>query len=150
FSSRRRHTRWPRDWSSDVCSSDLNLSNYSSESIGKNSKDCAPVRGQIATNRITNSRCGSNQSQDAVKSDGRCLWNHGFIEPNTLKIANCKMKTANCSIILITNYGSPSIYILHFAIFNLQFSFSSSLPRASANQRHHDQDGLQHKHRRRK
>src|SRR5690625_359653 len=22
FSSRRRHTRWPRDWSSDVCSSD--------------------------------------------------------------------------------------------------------------------------------
>src|SRR6266702_5024779 len=27
FSSRRRHTRWPRDWSSDVCSSDLDTSN---------------------------------------------------------------------------------------------------------------------------
>src|SRR5690625_5534613 len=26
FSSRRRHTRWPRDWSSDVCSSDLEKS----------------------------------------------------------------------------------------------------------------------------
>src|SRR5690625_5656421 len=26
FSSRRRHTRWPRDWSSDVCSSDLGKS----------------------------------------------------------------------------------------------------------------------------
>src|SRR5439155_7508486 len=26
FSSRRRHTRWPRDWSSDVCSSDLVVS----------------------------------------------------------------------------------------------------------------------------
>src|SRR5690625_6793361 len=26
FSSRRRHTRWPRDWSSDVCSSDLRCS----------------------------------------------------------------------------------------------------------------------------
>src|SRR5690625_7528860 len=25
FSSRRRHTRWPRDWSSDVCSSDLTM-----------------------------------------------------------------------------------------------------------------------------
>src|SRR5437870_8004129 len=25
FSSIRRHTRWPRDWSSDVCSSDLVL-----------------------------------------------------------------------------------------------------------------------------
>src|SRR5207253_8500609 len=24
-SSRRRHTRWPRDWSSDVCSSDLGV-----------------------------------------------------------------------------------------------------------------------------
>src|SRR5207253_6450281 len=23
--SRRRHTRWPRDWSSDVCSSDLRV-----------------------------------------------------------------------------------------------------------------------------
>src|SRR5439155_14434769 len=23
--SRRRHTRWPRDWSSDVCSSDLTI-----------------------------------------------------------------------------------------------------------------------------
>src|SRR5439155_13676977 len=26
FSSRRRHTSWPRDWSSDVCSSDLVIS----------------------------------------------------------------------------------------------------------------------------
>src|SRR5437870_279666 len=28
FSSRRRHTRWPRDWSSDVCSSDLANGGY--------------------------------------------------------------------------------------------------------------------------
>src|SRR5207253_8089684 len=28
FSSRRRHTRWPRDWSSDVCSSDLESLNH--------------------------------------------------------------------------------------------------------------------------
>src|SRR5690606_39420657 len=27
FSSRRRHTRFSRDWSSDVCSSDLNVAN---------------------------------------------------------------------------------------------------------------------------
>src|SRR5690625_7592401 len=31
FSSRRRHTRWPRDWSSDVCSSDLDLNNFKEE-----------------------------------------------------------------------------------------------------------------------
>src|SRR5690625_7581531 len=30
FSSRRRHTRWPRDWSSDVCSSDLYLQLFNS------------------------------------------------------------------------------------------------------------------------
>src|SRR5207253_6879761 len=29
FSSRRRHTRWPRDWSSDVCSSDLAIKSSS-------------------------------------------------------------------------------------------------------------------------
>src|SRR5690348_18411792 len=28
FSSRRRHTRWTGDWSSDVCSSDLSAVNY--------------------------------------------------------------------------------------------------------------------------
>src|SRR3712207_8941758 len=28
FSSRRRHTRYWRDWSSDVCSSDLNTQSY--------------------------------------------------------------------------------------------------------------------------
>src|SRR5207253_8624805 len=31
FSSRRRHTRWPRDWSSDVCSSDLCRSSGNSQ-----------------------------------------------------------------------------------------------------------------------
>src|SRR5437660_3532135 len=28
FSSRRRHTRWPRDWSSHVCSSDLHETHW--------------------------------------------------------------------------------------------------------------------------
>src|SRR5690606_31701097 len=31
FSSRRRHTRFSRDWSSDVCSSDLDLSPMDSD-----------------------------------------------------------------------------------------------------------------------
>src|SRR5207253_3727634 len=34
FSSRRRHTRWPRDWSSDVCSSDLSTTPRSMLSAG--------------------------------------------------------------------------------------------------------------------
>src|SRR5690606_40694043 len=32
FSSRRRHTRFSRDWSSDVCSSDLELHTSTTES----------------------------------------------------------------------------------------------------------------------
>src|SRR5437870_10161322 len=36
FSSRRRHTRWPRDWSSDVCSSDLySFHNHSQLETGR-------------------------------------------------------------------------------------------------------------------
>src|SRR5207253_7561862 len=30
---RRRHTRWPRDWSSDVCSSDLRIAGQSLERL---------------------------------------------------------------------------------------------------------------------
>src|SRR2546429_1251876 len=46
FSSRRRHTRCSRDWSSDVCSSDLNLTadydfDMGTDVIG----DQAPPRG---------------------------------------------------------------------------------------------------------
>src|SRR5207253_8550147 len=37
FSSRRRHTRWPRDWSSDVCSSDLRLVGTRSGLISRSS-----------------------------------------------------------------------------------------------------------------
>src|SRR5207253_6064079 len=39
FSSRRRHTRWPRDWSSDVCSSDL----FGFQGLGKDE----PVQKKI-------------------------------------------------------------------------------------------------------
>src|SRR5580704_19321984 len=34
FSSRRRHTRWTGDWSSDVCSSDLGAQQVVESSIG--------------------------------------------------------------------------------------------------------------------
>src|SRR5690606_40564456 len=48
FSSRRRHTRFSRDWSSDVCSSDLendlqydfNTDRTYTYSVGKNAEDC--------------------------------------------------------------------------------------------------------------
>src|SRR5439155_15824048 len=45
FSSRRRHTRWPRDWSSDVCSSDLKTR---SRGVGKE----LPNLGEIEFSRV--------------------------------------------------------------------------------------------------
>src|SRR5215510_6355668 len=49
FSSRRRHTRWPRDWSSDVCSSDLEdaAGNGGGGGLGDQDDDaCAGIRCQ--------------------------------------------------------------------------------------------------------
>src|SRR5439155_13604061 len=45
FSSRRRHTRWPRDWSSDVCSSDLSLAGCLNEGLpNEENRDPAPAK----------------------------------------------------------------------------------------------------------
>src|SRR5690606_3372185 len=44
FSSRRRHTRFSRDWSSDVCSSDLNAGLSAKENSAANRADLRPRR----------------------------------------------------------------------------------------------------------
>src|SRR4051794_41982516 len=43
FSSRRRHTRWTGDWSSDVCSSDLSGGKVSAEDLGREVELFSPV-----------------------------------------------------------------------------------------------------------
>src|SRR5439155_9246795 len=43
FSSRRRHTRWPRDWSSDVCSSDLQLEEWQREPLRRTADQSSAV-----------------------------------------------------------------------------------------------------------
>src|SRR5690606_39965195 len=50
FSSRRRHTRFSRDWSSDVCSSDL-TSNMFWMSVGVGSQ-CGSVPTALATSCV--------------------------------------------------------------------------------------------------
>src|SRR5699024_11680117 len=54
FSSRRRHTRSKRDWSSDVCSSDLR----------------SPLRTKA--NRLASSRLGANTSSPMLSQSGSC------------------------------------------------------------------------------
>src|SRR5690348_17691434 len=47
FSSRRRHTIWTGDWSSDVCSSDLNGNWLPLAQLKNVSADIAPTAGQM-------------------------------------------------------------------------------------------------------
>src|SRR5690606_40539294 len=51
FSSRRRHTRFSRDWSSDVCSSDLNFRRTRS-AWRKNGKESRVCLGKIIQAKI--------------------------------------------------------------------------------------------------
>src|SRR5437870_13798345 len=61
FSSRRRHTRWPRDWSSDVCSSDL-------LSVGKEGKR-SPGWGLASASQACRSR--SEERRVGKEGSGR-------------------------------------------------------------------------------
>src|SRR5690625_6945732 len=51
FSSRRRHTSWPRDWSSDVCSSDLFTKNSFKEVVVDGFKSVYHSRSRVETIR---------------------------------------------------------------------------------------------------
>src|SRR5690348_12367196 len=74
FSSRRRHTRWTGDWSSDVCSSDLKNSLYIAN------YDLDPglelVRGDVSsrsfqTTDLVASPCTSDSLSSSVRSEER-------------------------------------------------------------------------------
>src|SRR5690606_40852625 len=47
FSSRRRHTRFSRDWSSDVCSSDLVAAAACESERGKESESRVPSKSSV-------------------------------------------------------------------------------------------------------
>src|SRR5437870_11589044 len=71
FSSRRRHTRWPRDWSSDVCSSDL----LRASDTEKSQQDVGHQRGAQAVERGTqafvNLLGGGQQSTGHQRRNGQ-------------------------------------------------------------------------------
>src|SRR5438445_1474235 len=50
FSSRRRHTRYWRDWSSDVCSSDLTLIDDQQSAGGAAQSHLVELHGQVQIN----------------------------------------------------------------------------------------------------
>src|SRR2546430_7478791 len=57
FSSRRRHTRFDCDWSSDVCSSDLELPHRQRELVESSSWDFSGLRA-LYVNRSEERRVG--------------------------------------------------------------------------------------------
>src|SRR5690625_6296092 len=66
FSSRRRHTRWPRDWSSDVCSSDLLTIVSIQASAGRRVLEHDPAATAQALERIESTAREALEELDAV------------------------------------------------------------------------------------
>src|SRR5207253_5138321 len=64
FSSRRRHTRLPRDWSSDVCSSDLSCAR------GKTGPDSLAISTKLWLQRKTLPGVFSIAAEDNERSIG--------------------------------------------------------------------------------
>src|SRR6266702_851736 len=64
FSSRRWHTRWPRDWSSDVCSSDLTLTPAGSQARRSRPARLAECCGAVSV----------RSEERRVGKEGRSRW----------------------------------------------------------------------------
>src|SRR4051794_41377504 len=62
FSSRRRHTRWTGDWSSDVCSSDLAI-------LVVLGLPFAGVRFSLPDDRVLPPSAAAKQTQQALRDD---------------------------------------------------------------------------------
>src|SRR5690606_17043634 len=69
FSSRRRHTRFSRDWSSDVCSSDLERFGRLRSVLGPGINFVVPFLDRIAHKVSVLERQLPNASQDAITAD---------------------------------------------------------------------------------
>src|SRR5207247_7861275 len=69
FSSRRRHTRSTRDWSSDVCSSDLYVSDDGTRRYLMKTADNFPVEAVFIPTEARDTICFSSQSGCPLKCD---------------------------------------------------------------------------------
>src|SRR5207253_8016194 len=102
FASRRRHTRWPRDWSSDVCSSDL----LEAQQIGG---DRALAFVIEAGERLVHEQDGRPRHQSARQRDSLLLASgklvrlgvHSMFEANTVQ----HLADASLSFVLSNSPG---------------------------------------------
>src|SRR5439155_13462024 len=80
----RRHTRWPRDWSSDVCSSDLMVARVP-EQLDPRRAVLARM-GQVAFTAV---RLGNAELGDTVAVQGLGLV--GNLAAQLLKLSGCNV-----------------------------------------------------------
>src|SRR5258706_8701168 len=80
FSSRRRHTRLVSDWSSDVCSSDLNCNRFNArvESRRQRSDELRTHHVDLQTRPLSRSCCelliGTRSEERRVGKECRSRW----------------------------------------------------------------------------
>src|SRR5690606_12785080 len=76
FSSRRRHTRFSRDWSSDVCSSDLGSTPDSPTTLTGSASACwhrqLPACGAVVSDLLSHHACGHLERPDPT-----CMYRNG-------------------------------------------------------------------------
>src|SRR5438309_3249561 len=77
FSSRRRHTRWNCDWSSDVCSSDLLAARAAGRGLpaARAHRHDDPHVGSRSEERRVGKECRSRWSRYPPKKQHECITN---------------------------------------------------------------------------
>src|SRR6266702_4879098 len=98
--SRRRHTRWPRDWSSDVCSSDLTAMDLE-KSFGP-----AYARGSLVKGQQAWAVIAVNASESPATVDG-------ILTLGVLWLAQCRENTCGrrlyCGLRMIVPRGMATL-----------------------------------------
>src|SRR5690606_39886295 len=80
FSSRRRHTRFSRDWSSDVCSSDLGLSDLPPQLLSQGTAlrsllgQCAGAVAVAGLGAVVAAAAGARSEERRVGKECRARW----------------------------------------------------------------------------
>src|SRR5690348_18192762 len=102
FSSRRRHTRWTGDWSSDVCSSDLDRQFLAGRPLLLAPPEHAPESGQqfVDAKRLGNVIVRSEDHTSELQSPVHLV----------CRLLLEKKKTKNKRLVWSSNH---SMYIIH-------------------------------------
>src|SRR3989442_6951886 len=69
FSSRRRHTRCGRDWSSDVCSSDLQVTTVLRKPLLERRLQLQPGQEEVIVSTLTGPLKGTVQAEIGIEDD---------------------------------------------------------------------------------